>query len=359
MTPETLYADAVDVTAFTQAVLQSIGLSTEHATTMAKCLVQADFRGVSSHGLARFEQYIIRAQGNHVNTKPNIKIRNVTPVVAQVDGDNGFGFVVASAAMEEAIRRAETYGIAIVTAKRSNHFGMAASYVLQAIEAGMMGLVFTNSSKTMAAFGSKEPLLGTSPIAVGLPSANEIPFILDMAPSVVAKGKIRAKALRGQEIPEGGAVDEEGQATTDPVAALKGLVLPIGGPKGSGLAMLMDIMAGVLSGAGFACGVGSWYTDSRAQDVGHCFIVLKPDAFLEPGEVRQRMDTFVHKVHTSTPAKGFPEVLLPGELEFRMTAKRQKEGIPVDSAQRLMLGRVAQSTGVSPLKYSQSGKSLH
>lgn len=352
MSPTTMYANAQEAKTFTSSILEKAGLSAEDASTMAACLVQADLRGVSSHGLARLEQYTTRARSGLVNTKPNIVTRQITPVAVQVDGDNGFGFVVATLAMKEAIQRAQTYGIAIATVKRSNHFGMAASYILQAIEAGMMAFVFSNASKNMPAFGSKEPLFGTSPFATGAPSGDEIPFILDMAPSVVAKGKIRVAARNGRTIPEGWAVDENGKPTTDPIAAIKGMVVPIGGPKGSGIAMLMDVMSGVLSGSAFAGEVGDQYRDERPQNVGHCFIVINPELFLEPGEVRTRMDTLVRKVHASHPADGVKEVFAPGEPEYRMAEARSHEGIPFGEVERQMLNNVAARFSVPDLKFS-------
>lgn len=352
MASVTFYLDPMEATAFASSALQSVGVPVQDASIIANCLVQADLRGVSSHGLMRLQQYIARAQSGLVNTKPDIKIRDVTQMVAQLDGDNGFGFVVATEGMKQAILRAETYGISMVTVNKSNHFGMAASYVLQAISAGKMAFVFSNSSKTMAAYGSKEPLFGTSPFAVGAPSEREIPFVLDMAPSVVAKGKIRAAMVNGAPIPEGWAVDEHGRPTTDAIEAMKGMVVPIGGAKGSGLAMLMDIMAGVLSGSAFAGEVGDQYKDQRPQDVGHCFIVIKPDVLLEPGQVRARMDTLVLRLHSCVPAAGFDEVLTPGEPEYRLSAIRSVEGIPYGESAKKMMEEVANSTSTPLCTFS-------
>lgn len=176
-------------------------------------------------------------------------------MAAHLDGDNGFGFIVATKAMESAIS-AEIYGIGIVTTNHSNHFGMAATYVIQALDAGMISLVFTNSVKQMPPFGGKETLLGISPFAAGAASKDEIPYILDMAPSVVAKGKIRKAVRRGEKIPLGWAYDANGKPTEDAEATLNGSMAPIGGPKGSGIAILMNIMSGVLSGAEFGGELG-------------------------------------------------------------------------------------------------------
>ena len=187
------------------------------------------------------------------NPRPDIRIERVTPVAASVDGDNGFGFVVAHRAMAEAIEMAREYGIGLASVRHSNHFGMAASYVLQAIRAGMMSLVFTNASSAMPPWGGRDPVLGTSPFAAGAPGGKLPGFLVDMAPAVAARGKIRLAQKRGEPIPEGWALDKEGRPTTDPAAALDdGVVLPMAGPKGSALSMMMDIFGGVFSGSAFA-----------------------------------------------------------------------------------------------------------
>jgi LDH2 family malate/lactate/ureidoglycolate dehydrogenase len=278
-----------------------------------------------------------------------LKITEKTPVAAHLDGDNGFGFIVACKGMEDAIRRASTYGIGIVTADHSNHFGMAATYVIQALEAGMISLVFTNSAKQMPPFGGKETLLGISPFAAGAPSKNEVPYILDMAPSVVAKGKIRKAARRGEKIPLGWAYDKDGKPTEDAEAALNGSMAPIGGPKGSGIAILMDIMSGVLSGAAFGGEVGDQYKEARPQNVGHCFIAIKPDIFMSSDDFRSRMDTLAERVHGVTPADGFKEVLFPGEPEHRLAVERSTQGLPYADAEKAMFDDLAKKYDVPAL----------
>jgi LDH2 family malate/lactate/ureidoglycolate dehydrogenase len=300
-----------------------------------------------------------RVSNGRVNAKPNFKLTEKTPVVAHLDGDNGFGFVVATRAMEEAAKRAEIYGIGMVTANHSNHFGMAATYVLQALEKDMISLVFTNSAKQMPPFGGKETLLGISPFAAGAPSNTEVPYILDMAPSVVAKGKIRKAARRGESIPLGWALDAEGNPTTDAEVALNGSMAPIGGPKGSGIAILMDIMSGVLGGAAFGGEVGDQYKDTKPQDVGHCFIAIKPDVFLSTDDFKARMDTLVKRVHSATPAPGFDEVLFPGEPEHRLGVQRHREGIPYAEAEKEMFVDTARSYGIAELVLSAAPLSLN
>ncbi|WYZ43985.1 hypothetical protein EsH8_VII_000421 [Colletotrichum jinshuiense] len=352
MSSTAYYAKPNEAVAFAKSLLVKSGLPEEDATIMADCLVLADTRGVDTHGLARLQQYIERVNSGLVNAKPNIQISEKTPVAAHLDGDNGFGFIVASKAMKDAIRRAETYGIGIVTADHSNHFGMGATYVLQALDAGMISLVFTNSAKQMPPFGGKETLLGISPFAAGAPSKNEVPYILDMAPSVVAKGKIRKAARRGEKIPLGWAYDRDGKPTEDANEALNGSMAPIGGPKGSGIAILMDIMSGVLSGAAFGGEVGDQYKDARPQNVGHCFIAIKPDIFMSSDDFRSRMDTLVQRVHGVQPAAGFKEVLFPGEPEYRLAKEREVQGLPFADAEKIMFDDLASKYDVPELKLS-------
>ena len=251
--------------------------------------------------MARLPQYLDRVTNGIVKARPNITVTEKAPVVAHVDGDNGFGFIVATRGMDEAIERAQTYGVGVVTANNSNHFGMAATYVQQALDAGMISLVFTNSAKQMPPFGGKETLLGISPFAAGAPSGDEVPYILDMAPSVVAKGKIRKAARRGEKIPLGWAYDAEGRPTEDAETALSGSMAPIGGPKGSGIAILMDIMSGVLSGSAFG-----------------------------------------------------GEVLFPGEQEHRLALERERQGLPFAEAEKKMFDELADKFGVPSLDLSTS-----
>lgn len=225
--------------AFTQRILQAHGVSPTDAATVADNLVSADLRGVDSHGINRLPSYLQRVRQGVLDPKAQPTLNPKTPVVALMDGHNAFGAVVARQAMTAAVSMATTYGIGMVSCKRSNHFGISAWVVQQAVDAGMMALVFTNSSPALPAWGGKEQLLGVSPIACGAPGA-PIPFVLDMAPSVAARGKIYKALRRGEQIPEDWALDGQGNPTTDPKKALEGgVMLPMGGPKGSALAIMM------------------------------------------------------------------------------------------------------------------------
>jgi len=233
--------------------------------------------------------------------------------------------------------------------KHSTHFGMAATYVLEALEAGMISLVFSNASRAMPPWGGREALLGTSPLAAGAPAGEgKAAFLLDMSPAVAARGKIRRALKRGESIPPGYALDAEGRPTTDPERALQGVVLPIGGPKGSGLSMLMDIFGGVLSGAASGGDVGDQYKHARPQDVGHFFLALKPDLFVPLAQYRERMDALIARVRACPPAAGFTEVLIAGEPELRHEAQRRRCGIPYNRAEIADLQREAAAVGIAP-----------
>jgi len=240
-------ADAAD--AFVRALLTAHNVPAEDAATISGCLVSVDLRGVDTHGICRLPGYLERVRKGLINAQPKLAPKRVTPVAATLDGQDAFGFVVGMCAIKEAIAMAREFGFGLVSARRSTHFGMAASYVMPAIDAGLIAFVFSNASPAMPPWGGKEGLLGTNPFAVGAPGGKHGPYLLDMSPAVAARGKIRRAERRGESIPLGYALDAQGRPTTDPKAALAGVVLPIGGPKGSGLAMLMDIFGGVLSGA--------------------------------------------------------------------------------------------------------------
>ena len=298
-------------------VLQNAGISKENATIMANAMVLADLRGVDTHGINRLPGYLARIKTGVVNPNPTLEIKQKSPAMAHIDAKHTFGFIASHMAIEKAIEMASIYGVGIVGVKDSGHYGMAATWLLQAIEKGYGCLAFTNAARSMPAWGSKEPLLGTSPFAVGLPGRKNGDFILDMSPSIVARGKIRKAERRGESIPEGWALDEEGKVTTNPTKALKGIVLPIGGPKGSGLAMMMDIFGGLLTGSSFGGRVNDHFKDlDKTQGLGHWFMIFKPEMFLDSKEEYcEKMDILMNDIRTSEKAIGIERIYTPGEIE--------------------------------------------
>jgi LDH2 family malate/lactate/ureidoglycolate dehydrogenase len=349
-----VYVAADAAVSFACELLVRHGLPPEHATMVAESLVSADLRGVSTHGVVRLPGYIERVRRGMVEARPEIVVRNVTPVSAHVDGGNGLGFVVGNRAIDVAVELASSGGIGIVGVRRSNHFGMAGNYALRAVRAGMIGIVMTNASRAMPPFGGREPLLGTGPLTIGAPGgSNSSDFLLDMSPSVAARGKIRIAAQHGEQIPLGYALDAAGRPTTDPVEALKGVLLPMGGPKGSGLALVIEILAGVLTGSAFAGDVRDQYKDfDEPQNVGHLVIAVRPDLFLPLEEYRARMDVLAERVHANPPQDGVKQVFLPGEIELGAERDRRAHGIPVGTSELEVLQLEADAVGVARLAFS-------
>ncbi|KAL2000138.1 hypothetical protein VTN02DRAFT_3494 [Thermoascus thermophilus] len=349
---EKLYVSAENARKFVQSVLIGNGVPSENATIVADCLVQADLRGVDTHGINRIPSYMERIRQGVLDGKASPTLNQVTPVVAQVDGKNGFGFVAAHMGMARAIEMAKEFGIGMVSVKHSNHFGMSAWVVQQALNEGMISLVFTNSSPALPVWGGRSKLMGVSPIACGAPAGKEKPFILDMAPSVVARGKIYKAARRGEKIPMDWALDGEGRQTDDPNKALEGVMLPIGGPKGSALSIMMDVFSGVLSGSAFAGHVTNPYDASKPADVGHFLIALKPDLFMSLEEFKERMDYLYRRVVGSDKMAGVDRIYYPGEIEQLTQEERLKTGIPYVEAEIEALNREAERVGVDHIVVS-------
>lgn len=344
-TDNKLYVGALDATEFVRSVLIGNGVPPRNASIVADCLVQADLRGVDTHGINRIASYMARIREGVLDAKADPSLNQITPVVAQVDGKNGFGFVAAHMGMARAIEMAKDFGIGMVSVKHSNHFGMSAWVVQQALDAGMMSLVFTNSSPALPVWGGRSKLMGVSPIACGAPAGKEKPFILDMAPSVAARGKIYKAARRGEKIPTDWALDGEGKQTDDPNKALEGVMLPMGGPKGSALAIMMDVFSGVLSGSAFAGHVTNPYDPSKPADVGHFMVAIKPDLFMSLEDFKERMDYLYRRVVESDKMAGVDRIYYPGEIEQLTRDQRLETGIPYVQAEIDALNREAERVG--------------
>ena len=334
---------------FTKKVLIGNGVPEAGAEIIARCLLAADLRGVDTHGVNRIPSYMARIREGVLNPAAIPTLQQITPVVAQVDGHNAFGFLGANMGMNAAIDMAEQYGIGMVSIKHSNHFGMSAWVVQQAIDAGMMSLVFTNSSPALPVWGGKSKLMGVSPIACGAPAGIQKSFILDMAPSVAARGKIHKAKRRGEKIPSNWALDADGAPTDDPERALEGVMLPMGGPKGSALSIMMDVFSGVLSGSAFAGHVTNPYDPSKPADVGHLVIAIKPDLFMSLEDFKERMDYLYQRVTTSEKMKGVDRIYFPGEIEQLTQERRKKDGIPYADAEVDALNEEARRVKVPPL----------
>ncbi len=324
------YFSVDELTAFATKIFAGTGMSEPDAATIARDLVKANLRGIDSHGVSRIPMYVERLQRGLVNARPEIRVQKVAGAVSLVDGDNGMGFLASHKATEEAVELAKANGIGLVGVHRSTHFGMGALYALQAIEAGYISMIFTNSSPAIPMWGGRTTFLGASPIAAGIPGGKYAPYVMDMAMTVIARGKIRLAAMKGEAIAEGLALDVDGNPTTDAAKAFEGVCLPFGGVKGSVLATLMDLMSGVLTGANFGGDVKSLYFDhSEPQNVGHLFFAIKPDLFMSLENFDARMDEFYQRIKALPKAAGVGEIMMPGEPEQRREDERLMTGIPI------------------------------
>jgi len=312
--------------------LEMVGVPTEDAKITVEVLLCADLRGVDTHGIQRLLMYIPRIRKGLMNPRPEIKVQALTPVIKIVHGDDGLGQVVAARGMREAIALAKDSGIAFVGCKDSNHFGAAAPYVLMACDEKMIGIAGTNAFPTMAPWGGLKNLVGNNPLAVGVPFEGNPAFILDIAMSVSSRGRMRHMAERGEKIPEGWALNSKGRPTTDPLEGLKGLVLPIGLYKGYGLALAIDILSGVLTGAGFSSEVKSLVQQwKEPQHIGHFFIVIDPTRFMSWRDFSDRMKQLCDSMRAAPPIDREKPILIPGEPEAHLERTRRSKGIPIET----------------------------
>jgi LDH2 family malate/lactate/ureidoglycolate dehydrogenase len=329
---------AEDLTALATAILADTGVADGHARNAARVLVEGDLMGIGTHGVDRLFVYTDRLRRGGMNPKAAIRVEDKAPSLALVDGDNGLGPAVGWAALEAVLRLARDTGIAYVGVRRSNHFGALAPYALAACEAGFVMIAGTSASTTMAPWGGREVRIGNNPLAIAAPVPGGPHFILDMAMSVAARGKIRAARDSGEPIPAGWAADANGLPTTDPVAALKGFLLPVGGHKGSGLSQAVDILSGALSGAAFLTGIASWVDKpDEPSGLGHFFILIDPARLLSREAFGARMAEFRDTIRGTPAAEADKPVLFPGEREQarRATALRDGIALPGDTLAHL------------------------
>ena len=326
----TEYFSSSQLKRFCSAVLQKVEIPPAEGDLIAESLVQANLWGVDSHGVTKMAIYVKRLSKRLVNPNPRINILRETPAMAVVDGDNGAGQVVGARAMELAIAKARESGVGLVGIRNSNHFGAAAFFTMMPLRKEMIGVALSNASATMVPWGGRSFYLGTNPISVAVPAGQELPIVLDMATSVVSRGKIILAAQQGESIPAGWAIDSDGEVTTDAARALDGCVLPFGGPKGSAISLLIDVLAGVLTGAAFGPHIGDLYRNmERPQCVGHMMGAIDISWFSDVGVFKNRIDQMIREIKSVSPAKGMSEVLLPGEIEARIQQQREVTGIPL------------------------------
>ena len=327
---------------FTQEVFEAIGCPAEQAELAATVLINADLRGIDSHGIARLAGYVRLYDNGRLNPNPNITIVHETPSTAVVDGDKGLGLVVAPRAMEIAMDKADKVGSGWVSVRNSNHFGIAGHHAMMALERDMIGWTMTHAAPLVAPTFSKEKMLGTNPLAVAVPALEEPPFVADFASTAVAYGKFEILQRKGLEAPIGWAQDLDGNPTTDSNAVKNGGgLLPLGtdrthgSHKGYGLGAIVDIFSGVLSGANYGPWVPPFATagfmaaaEGVGMGTGHFVGAMRVDAFRPALEFKQHMDNWIRRFRNAEAVEG-EKVLIPGDPEREMEQIRRKDGIPL------------------------------
>jgi LDH2 family malate/lactate/ureidoglycolate dehydrogenase len=326
------------------------GVATSDAGLLADSLVDADLNGASTHGVSRLAIYVRRIQKGLIDPRAELTVEARRPAVLAVDAGGGLGQVQALKVLELLFPLAARYGVASATIKNSQHFGALSYYCARAADRGMILLAMTNCEPAMPPHGASEAFFGTNPIAAAFPTGSGYPIQVDLATSVVARGNIIAAARKGEAIPPGWALDSDGNPTTDAEAALAGAVLPMAGHKGYALAVMVEALSGVLSGAAVGDRVGSMYKDmDRRQDVGHFFCLLDISAFMDVAVWTERIDEMVLGIKGRRKRPGAEEILVPGEPWQRAAARHREEGIPVDPKTLQELDALCAEYGLVPL----------
>jgi LDH2 family malate/lactate/ureidoglycolate dehydrogenase len=327
----TLPITETELTRFCIEVLKKLNLPPVEAEIVANCLVEADLRGVHSHGVIRFPVYVQRLQAGVFNARPDIRVTRETQTTAVMDGDNGMGQLVSRRAMELAIDKGKASDCAWVSVYNSNHNGTEAYFAQMPLEHNMIGFCFSvGGINHVAPWGGAETMLGNNPFGIAIPAGEHPPVVLDMACSVAARGRVNVAAARGESIPEGWCTDAQGQPTTDPHEALKGFVLPIAGAKGYALTTVIGMLSTMLSGGAFGADVTHLYDDyERPQNIGHLMGVLSIAAFDDVSVFKRRVDKGIQEIKSVRKTPGVNEIFLPGEREYQSLVERRKSGIPV------------------------------
>lgn len=327
-----------ELQALGQRAFEALGLPPGDAGDVVQLLLLADLFGLSTHGLSRIESYGERLDMGGICKTPRITIERAAPGLVKVDGGNGAGPLVGMHGLRAAMEVARECGIGAAFVRGSNHFGPVSPYSYLAAEQGFASMIGSNATTTIAPWGGTDARLGNSPLGFGVPGSQGAHFMLDMAMSVVARAKIRNALKAGQPIPDTWATDSTGRVTTDPKAALDGFLLPIGGHKGYGLALLVDLFAGLLSDAAYLTHVKSWVdAPDEPQNLGHFFVLIDTRRLGSTAWLAARMADFAAILHGSTPAQEERPVIVPGEIELRNMARQRAAGIELDNATLALL----------------------
>ena len=309
-------------------IFVSKGLSKQHAKISTNALINAELVGAYGHGLSRLKMYCDRISKKLINPKPKIKIKKITSSISHIDADNSIGFVAADLGIKTAIRNAKKTGIGMVGVKNSGHYGLSGYYAEQAVKKDLIVLIFTNAPPAVAPYGASKSLFGTNPICFGTPTGRKIPFILDTSMSMINRGKIRLAEKNNQKIPKGVALDKFGNPTTNAKKALNGVQLPIGGFRGSGLAWMVDILSGVLTGGNHGGKVKDPFDDfTGPQNVGHLFITFKKNLFQK--NFNERIINNIQTIQKLPKVNGIKKILYPGQNKYFRFKKNIKKEIRI------------------------------
>jgi LDH2 family malate/lactate/ureidoglycolate dehydrogenase len=331
---------------FCTRVLEKLGVPRQEAEITAKTLVTANLRGVDTHGVLRLPLYAARLKGGALSPAVNLTTEKETVATALLNGHDGIGQVIAYRAMQIAIRKAKEAGVSYVAVRNSNHFGAGAYYPMMALEHDMIGLTFSNASPRLAPTGGVERLFGNNPWSIAVPAGKRLPVVLDMANSVVAAGKIRVLQKEGRPVPEGWALNRHGEPTTDPDEALKGILLAIGGYKGYGITLMVDLLTGVLADSNYGPRVKSIDQGTEPSRTAHSFMAISLPAFTDPAAFKARMDAYIDEIKSSAKAKGSEVIYVPGELEYLRVQERIEKGIPLQLKVAEELRAIGKDVGV-------------
>jgi len=332
---------------FAAAVYASAGVPAEDARLIADSLVQADLWGHQSHGVLRLGWYLARIRAGKMQavTQPGFAVD--MGAVAVIDGHDGVGQVLAARAAREAITRARRHGIGAVGVRNSNHFGTAMYYTRLAPAAGCVGWLSTNASPAMAPWGGRKKLIGTNPWSIAAPAGRHPPMLLDIANTGVARGKVYLARQKGESIPLGWAIDADGAPTTDAQRAIDGIILPMAQHKGYAIALMMDVLSGVLTGSGFGSNVHGPYQFEHASQCGHLMIALNIAAFQPLAEFNARMEQLIAEIKGAPLARGFDQIFYPGEIEARNDLAHRREGLLLPGDTLADLRRIAGECGIA------------
>ena len=341
------------IAALIKDAMMAVGMSGADAAKVAELMLEADLTGADAHGVFRLPQYIRRIKAGGVNPNANVTVEQTAAATAMVDGDNGMGHLVMQRAADTAIALAKKNGVAWVGARRSNHAGAAGTYAAMALPHDMIGIYSAVANANhMPAWGAAESLLSTNPIAIAVPAGEELPVVLDIATTVVSYGTVKAYKLQGKPMPEGWMIGaKDGKPITDSARSGEGLLMPIGGHKGSGLALVLILLAGVLNGAAFGREVVDFNADDEsACNTGHFIIALDVSRFLPIAAFKAQIDRQLRELKSSPVLPGFDEIRLPGEQRQVRRAERVAKGVPVFPEVVEQLDKLAVDLKIKPLR---------